>query len=82
MNVDGSDREDPAAEYLKRGDQHLRRAHLTLATLALLFVVHLEFLLIPCVRMLGVSGGFLAVAYPVVLGAFIVSLLLRPVRPR
>ena len=82
MDTDGSDREDHAAEYLKRGDQHLRRAHLTLAALALLFVGHLEFLLIPCVRMLGVFGGFLAVAYPIVLGAFIVWLLLRPLRPR
>jgi hypothetical protein len=64
-------------EHLRRGYGYLWRARLTGSALAIFFVLHLEYLILPCVPNLGLARGFLVVVYPLLLGGFIVSALLR-----
>lgn len=70
-------RREELADHLARGNEHLRRGRRIGAGLTVFFVAHLEYILLQCVQTLGVLQGFFAVAYPLLLGGFILSVLLR-----
>ena len=76
--MSNDDHDDEVTEHLVRGNAYLRRARLIGAGLTVFFVAHLEFILLHCVqKTLGVQDSFFAIAYPLLLGGFILSVLLR-----
>lgn len=70
------DHEQRHHAHLVRGYMYLRRARIVGAAFAVFAVLHLEYIILPCWRTLGLLT-VLVVMYPVQLGWFAVTVLLR-----